>query len=176
MAKPLQAKPLGKFVHQLEMASGAQTRKSCLPSREEFLHQPEGWPSLVARRKLRGPVMEVINVHGGRCIHSAGSPREIQNYLGRISGPLLDRIDLHVEVPPVKFREISAERTGESSAAAGLVAGGRKEFEDDLLALSKEKAWAHRAAGDWAGASARTKRSRLGNASSDCSFILSPRP
>ena len=34
------------------------------------------------------------------------SPREIQNYLGRISGPLLDRIDLHIEVPPVKFREI----------------------------------------------------------------------
>jgi magnesium chelatase family protein len=29
---------------------------------------------------------------------------------------LLDRIDLHVEVPPVKFREITAERTGESSA------------------------------------------------------------
>src|SRR5580692_2095479 len=47
---------------------------------------------------------------------SHSSPREIQNYLGRISGPLLDRIDLHVEVPPVKFREISAERTGESSA------------------------------------------------------------
>jgi len=44
------------------------------------------------------------------------TPREIQNYLGRISGPLLDRIDLHVEVPQVKFREISAERTGESSA------------------------------------------------------------
>jgi magnesium chelatase family protein len=47
---------------------------------------------------------------------SRSSPREIQNYLGRISGPLLDRIDLHVEVPQVKFREISAERTGESSA------------------------------------------------------------
>ena len=45
------------------------------------------------------------------------SPREIQNYLGRISGPLLDRIDLHVEVPPVRFREITSERTGESSAA-----------------------------------------------------------
>jgi magnesium chelatase family protein len=44
------------------------------------------------------------------------SPREIQNYLNRISGPLLDRIDLHIEVPPVKFREISGERTGESSA------------------------------------------------------------
>ncbi|MEI9960113.1 MAG: YifB family Mg chelatase-like AAA ATPase [Limisphaerales bacterium] len=47
---------------------------------------------------------------------SKNSPREIQNYLGRISGPLLDRIDLHVEVPQVKFREISGDRTGETSA------------------------------------------------------------
>jgi magnesium chelatase family protein len=47
---------------------------------------------------------------------SRSSPREIQNYLARISGPLLDRIDLHVEVPPVKFREISGEAAGESSA------------------------------------------------------------
>ncbi len=44
------------------------------------------------------------------------SPREIQNYLGRISGPLLDRIDLHVEVPQVKFREMSSAKAGESSA------------------------------------------------------------
>jgi magnesium chelatase family protein len=44
------------------------------------------------------------------------SPREIQNYLSRISGPLLDRIDLHIEVPPVKFREITSEETGEASA------------------------------------------------------------
>jgi magnesium chelatase family protein len=47
---------------------------------------------------------------------SHSSPREIQNYLGRISGPLLDRIDLHIEVPPVKFREIAGDRTGETSA------------------------------------------------------------
>jgi len=47
---------------------------------------------------------------------SHSSPREIQNYLGRISGPLLDRIDLHVEVPAVKFREMSAAQTGETSA------------------------------------------------------------
>jgi len=46
---------------------------------------------------------------------SHSSPREIQNYLGRISGPLLDRIDLHVEVPPVKFREMADDRTGEIS-------------------------------------------------------------
>jgi len=47
---------------------------------------------------------------------SRSTPREIQNYLGRISGPLLDRIDLHVEVPQVKFREIAGDRTGETSA------------------------------------------------------------
>ena len=47
---------------------------------------------------------------------SRSSPREIQNYLGRISGPLLDRIDLHIEVPPVKFRDITGEQTGEMSA------------------------------------------------------------
>ena len=46
---------------------------------------------------------------------SRSSPREIQNYLGRISGPLLDRIDLHVEVPQVKFQEISSDRMGETS-------------------------------------------------------------
>src|SRR5213594_1148907 len=46
---------------------------------------------------------------------SKSTPREIQSYLGRISGPLLDRIDLHIEVPAVKFREMTAERTGETS-------------------------------------------------------------
>src|SRR5664279_4381968 len=47
---------------------------------------------------------------------SRSSPREIQNYLGRISGPLLDRIDLHIEVPQVKFREMSSAQPGEASA------------------------------------------------------------
>jgi magnesium chelatase family protein len=47
---------------------------------------------------------------------SRSSPREIQNYLGRVSGPLLDRIDLHVEVPQVKFREMSGEKNSEASA------------------------------------------------------------
>src|SRR5438128_6894037 len=52
---------------------------------------------------------------GKMAAESRSSPREIQNYLSRISGPLLDRIDLHIEVPPVKFREITSERTGEPS-------------------------------------------------------------
>ena len=44
------------------------------------------------------------------------SPREIANYLNRVSGPLLDRIDLHIEVPAVKFQDITSQRTGEPSA------------------------------------------------------------
>jgi magnesium chelatase family protein len=41
----------------------------------------------------------------------------VERYLSRISGPLLDRIDLHVEVPAVPARDLSTERCGESSAA-----------------------------------------------------------
>jgi magnesium chelatase family protein len=47
---------------------------------------------------------------------SKSSPREIQNYLGRISGPLLDRIDIHIEVPPVRFAEMTKAAPGESSS------------------------------------------------------------
>ncbi len=43
------------------------------------------------------------------------SPTEMQRYLGRISGPLLDRIDIHIEVTPVPFEKLSEERSGESS-------------------------------------------------------------
>jgi magnesium chelatase family protein len=41
----------------------------------------------------------------------------VQRYLGRVSGPLLDRIDLHVEVPAVRYRDLSDRRAGEPSAA-----------------------------------------------------------
>jgi magnesium chelatase family protein len=62
---------------------------------------------------------------------SGSTPREIQNYLGRISGPLLDRIDLHIEVPAVKFRDITSEQTGESSATIRdrVVAARRRQQE-----------------------------------------------
>jgi len=44
------------------------------------------------------------------------SPNQIQNYVSRISGPLLDRIDIQVEVPAVKYAELANETTGEPSA------------------------------------------------------------
>ena len=45
------------------------------------------------------------------------SPAEMQRYLSKISGPLLDRIDIHIEVTPVPFDKLSEERKGESSVA-----------------------------------------------------------
>ncbi len=45
------------------------------------------------------------------------SPRQVQRYRQRISGPLLDRIDLHIEVPAVEYRDISSTRPEEASAA-----------------------------------------------------------
>ena len=47
-----------------------------------------------------------------RCTHQA-----VEKYLGKLSGPLLDRIDLYVEVPPLEFEELSRRSQGESSAA-----------------------------------------------------------
>ena len=43
-------------------------------------------------------------------------PGAVQKYLNKISGPLLDRIDLHVEVTPVAFSELSKKEEGEKSA------------------------------------------------------------
>ena len=44
------------------------------------------------------------------------TPTQVQRYESRISGPLLDRIDMHLEVPAVPYREISAGTRGETSA------------------------------------------------------------
>jgi len=43
------------------------------------------------------------------------SPAEMQRYMSKISGPLLDRIDIHIEVTPVPFEKLSEDRKGENS-------------------------------------------------------------
>ena len=64
-------------------------------------------------------------MHGCPC-GNLGDPRrectcqpwQVQRYLGKISGPLLDRIDMHMEVPALKYSDLaSSEPSGEPSAA-----------------------------------------------------------
>jgi len=49
----------------------------------------------------------------GRC---RCAPQDVEKYLGKLSGPLLDRIDLYTEVPPLEYDELSQKSAGESSA------------------------------------------------------------
>lgn len=44
------------------------------------------------------------------------SPHAVERYLGKVSGPLLDRMDIHIEVPPVEFDELTSSARSESSA------------------------------------------------------------
>jgi magnesium chelatase family protein len=60
--------------------------------------------------------------HECRC-----TPNQIQNYRNKISGPLLDRIDVHVEVPGMRYQELSSLEKGEpSSAIKERIIGARK--------------------------------------------------
>jgi magnesium chelatase family protein len=106
--KSMLAKRLPTILPPLTLEEALETTK---------IHSIVGLPApgqaLITRRPFRTPHHTPDGKMPGE---SRCSPREIQNYLNRISGPLLDRIDIHVEVPAVKFREITAERTGETSA------------------------------------------------------------
>lgn len=67
----------------------------------------------------------------------------ISRYQKRLSGPLLDRIDIHVEVPPVEYDKLSNERVAESSAAVRqrveqARARQRERFQDSELVTNAE--------------------------------------
>ena len=44
------------------------------------------------------------------------NPNKIQNYMGKISGPLFDRIDIHLEIPALKYRELTETKDSEPSS------------------------------------------------------------
>jgi magnesium chelatase family protein len=55
--------------------------------------------------------------HGDQQHECKCTSSEIQRYMSRISGPLMDRIDIHITVPSVKFKELSSDARGEASDA-----------------------------------------------------------
>lgn len=55
--------------------------------------------------------------YGDRGRECLCTPHQIRRYRGRLSGPLLDRLDIHIEVPPVPVRELGGEGTQETSAS-----------------------------------------------------------
>lgn len=54
--------------------------------------------------------------HGDLTRSCRCTPLQIQRYISKISGPLLDRIDIHINVPAVRVSELSAQESGEGSA------------------------------------------------------------
>ena len=59
------------------------------------------------------------------------TPPQIQRYVSKISGPLLDRMDIHIEVPAVKYKELRGESSAEDSAAVRqrVVAARQRQAE-----------------------------------------------
>jgi magnesium chelatase family protein len=48
------------------------------------------------------------------------TPTQIERYMAKISGPLMDRMDIHIDVPPVEFRKLRSQRSGDGSAQIRL--------------------------------------------------------
>src|SRR5205807_6032426 len=64
------------------------------------------------------------------------TPLQIQRYVGRISGPLLDRIDIHIDVPAVKFRDLTGDTPPEvedSTAIRRRVIRARERQRERLM-------------------------------------------
>ena len=63
------------------------------------------------------------------------SPNEMQRYLSKISGPLLDRIDIHIEVTPVPFEKLTEKRNGESSVEIRKRVTAAREIQTERFEL-----------------------------------------
>lgn len=71
---------------------------------------------------------------GDNSLSCTCTPREIHQYRSRISGPLLDRIDIHIEVPAVRYRELADRSESESSAAIAKRVTAAREIQQQRFA------------------------------------------
>lgn len=67
----------------------------------------------------------------------------IQRYVAKISGPLLDRIDIHIDVPAVNYRELRSGTSPESSADILKRVIAARERQLNRFALGKERIYAN---------------------------------
>jgi magnesium chelatase family protein len=67
------------------------------------------------------------------------SPRQVENYRNRISGPLLDRIDIHVEAPAVEFKELNSNERAEPSAAVRKRVVAAREIQAERFRNSRTR-------------------------------------
>jgi magnesium chelatase family protein len=86
----------------------------------EMLRQPlEGGEVTISRVhgsiRLPASFMLVTAMNPTQSGHASDDPRARQKYLSKLSGPLLDRIDIHVEVPAVPYRELTGKQKGTDS-------------------------------------------------------------
>jgi len=73
------------------------------------------------------------------------TPLQIQRYVGRISGPLLDRIDIHIDVPAVKFRELTGDASPETDSSATIRSRVISARERQLKRFAGEKIFSNAA-------------------------------
>lgn len=71
------------------------------------------------------------------------NPGQIQRYISKLSGPLLDRIDIHVEVPSVSFDDLHAKTNGETSVNIRERVNKARERQQHRFAESKIYCNAH---------------------------------
>ncbi len=71
------------------------------------------------------------------------SPQKIRNYISRLSGPLLDRIDIHIEVPALKYNELTKIKPAENSAAIRNRVGSARKIQQGRFSKSKIYCNAH---------------------------------
>ncbi len=76
------------------------------------------------------------------------SPLQIQRYRNKISGPLLDRIDIHVEVPAVHYQELSSLQKGEPSSAIRERVVRARQVQRERFASARVQCNAHMRAKD----------------------------
>jgi magnesium chelatase family protein len=118
----------------------------------ETLRQPvEAGEVVVARANahVRYPCrfLLVAAANPCRCGHLADAARACarvpvcgEEYLGRISGPMMDRFDLRVEVPPVAFQDLDLPASGEGSAEVGARVAGRARGAGAALRGPRDRA------------------------------------